>query len=74
MTKINLKPCPCCGNEAFYAELDEGFRIYCLCGVRTDVFKSKVKAASIWNYRRLCSGKTQSENQSLDLFFDGKKH
>lgn len=46
-----IKHCPYCGAEAYLAEVDEGFRVYCLCGVRTDIFKSKDKAASVWNAR-----------------------
>lgn len=51
MRKTILKPCPCCGNEVYPAELDDGFLIYCLCGIRTEVFKSKAKAVTAWNNR-----------------------
>lgn len=46
-----LKHCPCCGAEAYLAEVDDGFRVYCLCGVRTDVFKTMGRATAVWNAR-----------------------
>lgn len=49
----NLKPCPCCGAEAYLAEVDDGFRVYCLCGFRTDVFKTRGRAAAVWNKRSI---------------------
>ena len=48
-----LKHCPCCGEEAYLAEVDDGFRVYCLCGFRTDVFKTRGQAAAVWNKRSI---------------------
>lgn len=66
-----IKHCPCCGAEAYLAEEDDGFRVYCLCGFRTDVFKSKDKAVSVWNARQIEDelhgkiGKLEAENARL---------
>ena len=35
------------------AEMDDGFRVYCLCGFRTDVFKTRGRATSVWNKRSI---------------------
>ena len=48
-----LKRCPCCGAEAYLAEMDDGFRVYCLCGFRTDVFKTRGRATAVWNKRSI---------------------
>lgn len=67
----NLKPCPCCGGEVYDAELDDGFLIYCLCGVRTEIFKSKAKAVSAWNNRPIEDelhgkiGELEAENKRM---------
>ena len=49
----NLKRCPRCGAEAYLAEMDDGFRVYCLCGFRTDVFKTRGRATAVWNKRSI---------------------
>lgn len=60
MSKTKLKKCPCCGGEAYDSEWNNGFHIYCLCGVRTELFKTKAKAASVWNNRLM-----EAENKRL---------
>lgn len=51
-----LKPCPCCGGEAFLEEDSRGFRVVCNSGSSCDIAQqnsnwTKKAAIDIWNNR-----------------------
>jgi hypothetical protein len=68
---LDLKPCPFCGAQPRVMEIeDEGYRLWCHCGIETFPVLDKDSLASIWNHRfdadlqKLIEGVSDSEDSN----------